>query len=154
MSEATLLPFPARGEKSDVEEGTRLQPKFDENGLIACVTQDADTKEVMMVAYMNDLALAKTIETGEAHYWSRSRKKLWYKGETSGLTQSVVSLRVDCDQDCIVLQVRAKGSACCHVGYRTCFFRELNDISKNSDLSLRFNESEKQFDPEKVYGNQ
>ena len=151
MDTLKSLDFPQRGSKSEIEEGTQLQPKFDANGLIPCVTQDAESKDVLMVAFMNDLALSRTIETGDAHYWSRSRGKLWRKGEQSGLTQKVVSLRVDCDQDCIVLQVRVQGNACCHVGYRTCFFRELDRQSNATDFSLRPVGSEKVFDPKAVY---
>ena len=152
MNELKSLVFPQRSSKEIIEEGSELQPKFDANGLIPCVTQDADSKEVLMVAYMNDLALSRTIETGEAHYWSRSRGKLWHKGEQSGLTQKVVSLRVDCDQDCVVLMVRVQGGACCHVGYKTCFFRELSEVSPTTDFSLTQIESDKVFDPKKVYG--
>lgn len=107
-------------------------PEFSTEGLIVCVTIDAINASVLMVAWMNDEALAKTIETGQAHYWSRSRKQLWHKGKKSGATQSVVDMRVDCDQDAILLMVRTNdiGSAC-HTGHSTCFFRSvrLNDLS-------------------------
>jgi phosphoribosyl-AMP cyclohydrolase len=109
----------------EVEEGTQLQPKFDERGLIPCVTQDATTLEVLMVGFMNAEALALTIATREAHYWSRSRRTLWRKGEQSGLVQRVVRLLIDDDQDCVLLQVQIDGGASCHVGYRSCFFRAL-----------------------------
>ncbi|NMM46154.1 phosphoribosyl-AMP cyclohydrolase [Rhodospirillaceae bacterium KN72] len=111
--------------KSDIETGDRLAPKFDADGLLPAVTTDADTGEVLMVAYMNAEALEKTLETGEAHYWSRSRGELWHKGATSGQVQIVKELRIDCDQDAVVLRVRPQGDGgCCHVGFRTCFFRK------------------------------
>ena len=111
--------------KSDIETGNRLAPKFDADGLLPAVTTDADTGEVLMVAYMNADALEKTLATGEAHYWSRSRGELWHKGATSGQVQIVEELRVDCDQDTVLLRVRPQGDGgCCHVGFRTCFFRK------------------------------
>lgn len=116
----------ARGSKADVEEGDRLMPAFDANGLLTCVTTDAATGEVLMVAHMNAEALARTIETGEAWYWSRSRASLWHKGDTSGQIQTVVEMRVDCDQDAIVLKVEVGGDGgCCHTGRRSCFYRRV-----------------------------
>jgi Phosphoribosyl-AMP cyclohydrolase len=116
----------ARGSKTDVEEGDRLMPAFDANGLLTCVTTDAATGEVLMVAHMNAEALARTIETGEAWYWSRSRASLWHKGDTSGQIQTVVEMRVDCDQDAIVLKVEVGGDGgCCHTGRRSCFYRRV-----------------------------
>src|SRR5690606_26857973 len=116
----------ARGSKAEVEEGDRLMPAFDANGLMTCVTTDADTGEVLMVAHMNAEALARTIETGEAWYWSRSRACLWHKGDTSGQIQTVVGMRIDCDQDAIVLMVRVGGDGgCCHTGRRSCFYRRV-----------------------------
>lgn len=116
----------ARGSKADVEEGDRLMPAFDANGLLTCVTTDAATGEVLMVAHMNAKALARTIETGEAWYWSRSRASLWHKGDTSGQIQTVVEMRVDCDQDAIVLKVEVGGDGgCCHTGRRSCFYRRV-----------------------------
>lgn len=115
-------------EKQDIEEGNLLAPKFDANGLIPVVAQHADTGEVLMLAYMNAEALQKTVETRLAHYYSRSRKSLWLKGETSGQTQEVADILVDCDQDAVVLKVRPQGDGgCCHVGYRSCFFRSVED---------------------------
>ncbi|MBG0797867.1 phosphoribosyl-AMP cyclohydrolase [Methylocystis sp. L43] len=112
----------------EVEEGSVFAPKFDANGLIVCVTTEAATHEVLMVAYMNELALEKTIETGLAHYWSRSRGALWRKGETSGQTQKVLSLRVDCDQDAVLLEVEVGGDGkACHTGRKSCFYRALGD---------------------------
>ena len=143
--------FPSRGSLEEVEEGDQLQPKFDENGLIPCVTQDATTSEVLMVGVMNAEAFALTIDTGEAHYWSHSRQKLWRKGEQSGLVQHVVRLLIDDDQDCILLQVQIDGGASCHVGYRSCFFRALKQCNSETDFSLEFIEKEEVFDPLKVY---
>jgi phosphoribosyl-AMP cyclohydrolase len=108
-----------------LEEGADFTPRFDANGLVVCVTIEAATREILMVAYMNQLALDKTIETGLAHYWSRSRKRLWRKGDTSGQTQTVVALRVDCDQDAIVLEVEPGGDGkACHTGRKSCFYRK------------------------------
>jgi len=115
-------------DKKDIEEGNLLAPKFDANGLIPVVAQHADTGEILMLAYMNAEALRKTVETRLAHYYSRSRKSLWLKGETSGQTQEVADILVDCDQDAVVLKVRPQGDGgCCHVGYRSCFFRSVED---------------------------
>jgi phosphoribosyl-AMP cyclohydrolase len=112
----------------EVERGDVLTPRFDEHGLIAAVATHADTGEVLMLAWMNDEALAKTLSTGEAHYWSRSRKALWKKGETSGQVQMLVELRVDCDQDAVWIKVRPQGDGgACHVGFRSCFYRVAQD---------------------------
>ncbi len=117
----------SRSDKADVEEGVVFAPRFDAHGLIVCVTVEAATRDVLMVAYMNQLALDKTIETGFAHYWSRSRGELWRKGETSGQTQKVLSLRVDCDQDALLLEVEVGGDGkACHTGRKSCFYRALN----------------------------
>lgn len=117
----------SRSLKADVEEGVVFAPKFDAHGLIVCVTVEAATRDVLMVAYMNQLALEKTIETGFAHYWSRSRGELWRKGATSGQTQKVLSLRVDCDQDALLLEVEVGGDGkACHTGRKSCFYRALN----------------------------
>ena len=116
--------FPDRGSKTDVETGLVFQPEFDDNGLIVCVTTDHVTGDVLMVGYMNAASLRKTLETGEAWYWSRSRRELWRKGATSGQTQSVREIRTDCDQDALLLKVAVGGNGgTCHVGYRSCFFR-------------------------------
>ena len=113
-------------DKHALEEGLELAPNFGAHGLIVCVTVDASSRDVLMVAYMNQLALDKTIETGEAHYWSRSRAALWRKGETSGQIQRVVALRVDCDQDAILLEVEPQGDGgACHTGRKSCFYRRL-----------------------------
>jgi len=116
----------AAPDKHALEEGADFTPRFDAHGLIVCVTVEAATQQVLMVAYMNRLALDKTIETGEAHYWSRSRQSLWRKGETSGQVQRVVSLSVDCDQDAILLEVEPGGDGkACHTGRKSCFYRKL-----------------------------
>lgn len=104
------------------ETGTGLDPKWDERGLIQAVATDAATGEVLMVAHMNAAALAATLATGEAHYWSRSRQEVWHKGATSGNVQAVVEVRIDCDQDAVWLKVRPSGPAC-HTGERSCFYR-------------------------------
>ena len=116
--------FPPPGSTAEVEEGTVLMPRFGVDGLVTCVTTDAGTGEVLMVAHMDREALSKTIETGEAWYWSRSRQELWRKGATSGQVQSVVEMRIDCDQDAVWLKVRVGGDGgCCHTGQRSCFYR-------------------------------
>lgn len=138
-----------------VEEGTELAPKFDAQGLIACITTDAQSGEVLMLGYMNREALEETIRTGEAHYWSRSRQTLWHKGATSGLVQIVEEMRIDDDQDAVWLRVRVAGSgASCHVGYHSCFYRQVPvGAQRTPDQALIFVESEKTFDPKVVYGN-
>lgn len=145
--------FAARVSVAEVEEGDRLAPKFDADGLIPAITTDAETGEVLMLGYMNGEALRRTIATGEAHYWSRSRQVLWHKGATSGFVQEVVDLRVDDDQDAIWLKVRVKGGASCHVGYRSCFYRRIPTGPAAADRPLQFVETEKTFDPDAVYGD-
>jgi len=149
------IQFAARQSIEQVEEGTELAPKFDEHGLIACVTTSAATGEVLMLGYMNEEALKRTIATGEAHYWSRSRKVLWHKGVTSGLVQRIVELRIDDDQDAVWLRVEIPGDASCHVGYRSCFYRSVpvGGDASNFKRTLKFEEIEKIFDPKKVYGD-
>ncbi len=147
-----MIEFKPRVTVAQVEEGIELAPKFDEHGLIPCVTTDAASGEVLMHAYMNQEALRRTIETGEAHYWSRSRQKLWRKGESSGLVQRVRELRIDDDQDCVWLRVDVVGGASCHVGYRSCFYRAV-PVGAEAGQPLRFVESEKMFDPAAVYGD-
>ena len=150
MSPADL--FKPRTSVEQVEEGCELAPKFDANGHIPVVTTDFATGELLMHAYMNAEALAKTIELGEAVYWSRSRQQLWHKGATSGLVQKVVELRVDDDQDCVWLRVDVKGGASCHVGYRSCFYRSV-PFGDAAGGRLQFTETEKVFDPKAVYGD-
>lgn len=149
----TEVRFASRVSIEQVEEGTELAPKFDEHGLIPCVTTSANTGEVLMLGYMNAEALRKTIETGEAHYWSRSRKVLWHKGATSGLVQKLVELRIDDDQDAVWLRVDIPGDASCHVGYRSCFYRSVPIGPGKAEHVLKFEESEKTFDPKQVYGD-
>jgi phosphoribosyl-AMP cyclohydrolase len=134
----------------DIEEGTALTPRFDASGLVTAVVTDAKSGEALMVAHMNAEALRKTIETGEAWYFSRSRKALWKKGETSGHVQRVVELRVDCDQDAVWLRVEQQGGGACHTGRRSCFYRAV-PLGKSGTVKLEFT-SEKTFDPDKVYG--
>jgi phosphoribosyl-AMP cyclohydrolase len=118
--------FPAPGPKAELEEGTVLSPRFGADGLITCITTDAMTGEILMVAHMNAEALARTLETGEAWYWSRSRGELWHKGATSGQIQTVLEARVDCDQDAVLLKVKVAGDGgCCHTGRRSCFYRKV-----------------------------
>jgi len=120
----TASPFPAPGSKRELEEGAVLSPRFDAAGLVTCIATDAETGAPLMVAHMNAEALARTLETGEAWYWSRSRAELWHKGATSGQIQTVLEMRVDCDQDALWLKVRVAGDGgCCHTGRRSCFYR-------------------------------
>jgi phosphoribosyl-AMP cyclohydrolase len=147
-------PFARRVTVEQVEEGSELAPRFDEQGLIPCVTTDHASGEVLMVAVMNREALARTIETGEAHYWSRSRRTLWHKGATSGLVQRVVEMRIDDDQDCVWLRVEVAGGASCHVGYRSCFYRRVPvGAERRRGTALEFLETVKAFDPQAVYGD-
>ncbi len=147
------LAFAQRTSVEQVEEGRELAPRFDAEGLIPVVTTDAATGEVLMHGFMNAEALCRTIATGEAHYWSRSRKALWHKGATSGLTQKVAEMRIDDDQDAVWLRVDVAGSgASCHVGYRSCFYRSI-PVGGSGPVALTFEESEKTFDPKAVYGD-
>lgn len=131
--------FPASSTKVEIEEGDTLMPRFDDQGLLPCVTVDAATGEVLMLAYMNAQALARTIETREAWYWSRSRNALWRKGETSGQIQSVIDLRIDCDQDAILLKVQVGGDGgCCHTGRRSCFYRSVRWDGPSREPRLSF----------------
>ncbi len=151
---ATTIEFEDRKSIEQVEEGTDLAPKFDERGLITAVTTDAESGELLMQGYMNAEALRLTIATGEAHYYSRSRQTLWHKGATSGLVQRVVQLMIDDDQDCIWLRVDVAGGASCHVGYRSCFYRQIPIGEARSDrIELEFTDSDKVFDPKDVYGD-
>lgn len=158
MSVATVK-FQARRSIEQVEEGDDLAPKFDDRGLITVVTTDATSGELLMQGYMNAEALALTISTGEAHYFSRSREVLWHKGATSGFVQTVRELLIDDDQDCIWLRVDVAGAASCHVGYRSCFYRRVpvGDAfaAQQSDgaVELEWTDTEKVFDPLDVYGD-
>ena len=145
--------FKKRDNIKEVEEGKYLEPKFDKNGLIPVITSDFKNGDILMHGYMNDEALKKTIETKEAHYWSRSRKKIWRKGQISGFVQKVKEIRIDDDQDSIWLSVDIGNGASCHVGYRSCFYRSipLGKIKNTQELELEFKEKEKIFDPKKIY---
>jgi phosphoribosyl-AMP cyclohydrolase len=133
-----MTTFPALSSKTEIEEGAVLAPKFDRDGLVTCVATEAETGEVLMVAHMNAEALARSIESGEAWYWSRSRQALWRKGETSGQVQSIVEMRVDCDQDAIWIKVRVGGDGgCCHTHRRSCFYR-MKPVGTAADGPLSF----------------
>lgn len=152
-SKASIELFAPRLSVEEVEEGAVLAPKFSADGLIPVVTTDAASGEVLMMGVMSPEALQRTIETGEAHYWSRSRQCLWHKGATSGLVQSVVEIRIDDDQDAIWLRVEIAGGASCHVGYRSCFYRSVPLHAAERPVRLTFTETEKAFDPIAVYGD-
>jgi phosphoribosyl-AMP cyclohydrolase len=145
--------FPARTTTAEIELGTTLQPKFGPDGLIPCITTDHVTNEVLMFAFMNPEALAHTLSSGKATYWSRSRNKLWIKGEESGNAQLVRELRVDCDQDVLLLKVENVGGAACHNGYPSCFYRKLAPGAKADDAaSLKLELTARRvFDPATVY---
>ena len=149
--------FASRISVEQVEESDQLAPKFDDNGCIPCVTVHAETKEILMFAFMNSEALKLSISTGLAHYWSRSREKLWKKGETSGMFQNIKRILIDDDQDCVVIEVTLTPpstggkEASCHVGYRSCFYRAIPVKPDKADVKLEFVEEDKSFDPDNVY---
>jgi phosphoribosyl-AMP cyclohydrolase len=143
--------FAAPGSTEEVEDGDVFTPKFDEHGLITAVAADIWSGEVLMVAHMNAEALRKTIDTGEAWYFSRSRGVLWKKGEASGHTQLVRELWVDCDQDAIVLKIEQRGPGACHTGRKSCFYRRV-PVRKPGNTAMEFREAQKTFDPNAVYG--
>ena len=147
MADQTAYAKP--GSATEAEEGSTLAPKFDADGLVTCVATDSQSGEVLMVAHMNAQALAKTIETGDAWYYSRSRKKLWRKGETSGHGQRVIEMRIDCDQDAVWIKVEQTGPGACHTGRRSCFYRAV-PLGKAGAVSLEFRD-DKAFDPKSVY---
>jgi len=134
-----------------IEESLTLQPRFDADGLVTCVATDATIGEVLMVARMNAEALAKTIATGDAWYYSRSRRALWRKGESSGHTQRVVELRVDCDQDAVWIKVEQMGPGACHTGRRSCFYRAVPLGQSGASVTLEFRDAEQAFDPAQAY---
>ena len=148
MSSDAASRFETPGPTAAVEQGSRFMPRFDANGLIGAIVTDALSGEVLMFAYMNEEALARTIETGEAHYWSRSRGGLWRKGEVSGNTQRVVEMRLDCDQDAIWIRVEQTGAAC-HTGRKSCFYRKVDAVDGAARLS--FVDADRLFDPAQVY---
>ena len=145
--------FKKRENVAAIEEGKLLSPRFDKDGLSPVVTTDCKTGEVLMHGYMNSEALKKTIETKEAYYWSRSRKEVWHKGETSGFVQKVVEVRVDDDQDSIWMNVDIGDGASCHVGYKSCFYRSvpLGKIQNSEKVEMEFKDKKKKFDPNIVY---
>ena len=145
--------FKKRDNIQEVEEGKYLSPKFDKNGLIPVITTDFKTGDILMHGYMNAEALKKTIESKEAHYWSRSRNKIWHKGQVSGFIQKIKEIRIDDDQDSIWLTVDINDGASCHVGYRSCFYRSipLGKIVNSEKVEMKFEEKNKVFDPKKVY---
>src|SRR5262245_18904695 len=145
-----LAPFAARGSTEQVEEGRVLAPRFDADGLVTCVATDASSGEVLMVAHMNAEALRKTVASGEAWYFSRSRRALWRKGESSGHVQRVVEMRIDCDQDAVWIRVEQAGSGACHTGRRSCFYRAV-PVGKTGAVTLEFRDGDKTFDPKAVY---
>ncbi len=136
---------------SEIEEALAFTPQFGADGLVTAVVTDATSGDVLMVAHMNQEAVRKTIESGEAWYYSRSRKKLWKKGESSGHVQRVVELRVDCDQDALWLKVEQTGEGACHTGRRSCFYRAV-PLGKDGAVTLEFRNADKTFDPQSVYG--
>ena len=145
--------FSTRDSIEQVEEGIELVPRFDSNGLIPVVTTDHDTGELLMHGFMNVESLRLTIETKEAHYWSRSRKEIWRKGNVSGFVQKVKQIRIEDDQDSIWLSVDIGKGSSCHVGYRSCFYRSipLGKIENGREMKMKFEEKEKKFDPKKIY---
>ena len=144
--------FSPQGSRQEIEEGQTFAPKFDAGGLIACVVTDVETGALLMVGHMNAQALERTIATGEAWFYSRSRDKLWKKGETSGRVMRVGELRVDCDQDVLWLRVEQAGAGACHTGRRSCFYRAVVRNGPDAPLTLAFRDDERVFDPAKVYG--
>jgi len=147
------IEFRPRTSVEQVEEGTDFAPKFNEHGMLPCITTDAESGDVLMLGWMNEEALRLTIETGEAHYFSRARQALWHKGATSGLVQKVVEARIDDDQDAVWLKVEVAGSgASCHVGYMSCFYRAV-PTAERAGQPLQFVESDKTFDPMEVYAD-
>ncbi|MET4633697.1 phosphoribosyl-AMP cyclohydrolase [Kaistia defluvii] len=147
--------FATPGSHAEVEEGSMLTPRFGADGLVAAVVTDFDTGDVVMLAWMNAEALARTIETGEGWYWSRSRKELWHKGATSGHAQTVREMRVDCDQDAIWIKVSTAGTgANCHTGRKGCFYRTVPVGQPLSpELKLDFTGDAPLFDPKAIYGD-
>ena len=145
--------FKKRDNIKQIEEGKYLAPKFDNNGLIPAITTDFQTGDILMHGYMNEESLKKTIENKEAYYWSRSRNKIWHKGQVSGFVQKVKEIRIDDDQDSIWLSVDIGDGASCHVGYKSCFYRSipLGKIKDSKELEMQFIEKKKIFDPKKIY---
>ena len=147
--------FSKRTSILEIEEGNKLCPKFNQDKLLPCITIENKTKDVLMFSYINKIAFQKSIETNKAHYYSRSRKNIWLKGETSGMYHYIKKIFIDDDQDCVIFEVRLtkpkKGGkeASCHVGYKSCFYRKIEN--KNGEIYLKFTEKKKSFDPNIVY---
>lgn len=146
--------FAQPGTAEQVEEGAALMPRFDADGLVTCVTTDARSGDVLMVAHMNAEALQKSIETGEAWYYSRSRRRLWRKGESSGHVQRILEMRIDCDQDALWIKVEQAGPGACHTGRRSCFYRAVPLGPPKGSIALQFRDAGKTFDPDRVYPKQ
>lgn len=144
--------FAQRGGKSEVEEGADFTPKFDADGLIPAMAMDATTREPLMLAYMNEESLRRTLEIGEAVYWSRSRQEFWHKGSTSGHIQRIVEIRTDCDQDALILMVEQIGAGACHTGRNSCFYRKVTANEGGGAAKLEQIGGGKSFDPTAVYG--
>jgi phosphoribosyl-AMP cyclohydrolase len=149
----TQIKFAERGTSKDIETSNLFCPKFDENGLIPCVVSENKTGTTLMLAYMNANALSLTIETGKAHFWSRSRDELWQKGAISGHNQRIVEILTDCDQDAICLIVEQEGAAC-HVGFHSCFYRSVTTgkIASSTNIPLVQRNMKKTFNPSEIYG--
>ena len=144
--------FAPRGAKAAVEEGTAFSPKFDADGLVPALAMDATTREPLMLAYMNEESLRRTLEIGEAVYWSRSRQEFWHKGATSGHIQRIVEIRTDCDQDALILMVEQIGAGACHTGRNSCFYRKVVAAVSGETTKLELIGPGKSFDPTAVYG--
>jgi phosphoribosyl-AMP cyclohydrolase len=144
-------PFARASSAHEAEEGRAFTPKFDADGLVTCVATDAKSGDVLMVAHMNAEALRKSIASGEAWYFSRSRRALWRKGESSGHVQRIVEMRIDCDQDAVWIKVEQEGPGACHTGRRSCFYRAV-PLGQAAAVTLEFRDGDKTFDPKKVYG--
>jgi len=138
-------------DKKQLEENLTFAPRFDANGLIPCITTSAKTGKVLMMAWMNEDAIHKSIKTGEAYYWSRSRRKLWHKGESSGNTQRIIQMRTDCDQDCLWIAVEMKQEASCHTGRESCFYREIDLQAEADSGQMKFIDADQIFEPKDVY---
>lgn len=143
--------FTPRLDKTSIESGLGFSPKFDRDGLIVAIAQDADTHEILMVAYMNEASLKLTLELGEAVYYSRSRQEIWHKGKTSGHVQKVTEILTDCDQDALIVKVKQLGEGACHTGYRSCFYRKVA-LPAADPVALSQSITEKAYDAEAVYG--
>lgn len=150
MAQAKIS-FGERSDKKVVEEKSLFAPKFDEHGLIPAMAMDFETKEPLMLAYMNEESLKMTLQLGEAVYYSRSRQEIWHKGATSGHTQKIKEIRTDCDQDALILYVDQAGAGACHTGRNSCFYRKVDTATATDPTALAFTE-DLTFDPDSVYG--